>query len=185
MNNEDPDFTEVQMLRMKAEEQLSEKQKNGKATENEVDVNKLLHELQVHQIELEMQNEELRRAYETSEAAVKKYTLLYDLAPVGFFTLDSGGIISELNFTGAKMLGSKRFSLIDRSFKLFIARDFLNEFDVFFKLLYSSNVKQSCEIRLEYQNNPLCLVYMEGITTGDDGNCLLSMIDISNFRNAK
>ena len=61
--------------------------------------------MQVHQIELEMQNEELRLAYETSESALKKYTILFDLSPMGYFTLDSEGAICELNFTGADIVG--------------------------------------------------------------------------------
>jgi PAS domain-containing protein len=60
-----------------------------------------------------MQNEELRQAYETTEAALKKYTMLFDLAPVGYFSLDKDGTICELNFTGADILGERRFSLID------------------------------------------------------------------------
>ena len=79
----------------------------------ESDTRKLLHELQVHQIELEMQNEELRQANEIAEEALKNYTMLYDFAPMGYFTLDSDGSICELNFTGAEILGDKRFSLIN------------------------------------------------------------------------
>ncbi len=61
----------------------------------------------MHQIELEMQNDELRQANETAEAALKKYTMLYDFAPMGYFTLDSDGSICDLNFTGAELLGDK------------------------------------------------------------------------------
>ena len=92
---------------------------------------KLLHELQVHQIELEMQNEELIQANETAETALKKYTMLYDFAPMGYFTLDPDGTICELNFTGAEMLGDKRFSLVNSNFKLFISEDSRPVFDVF------------------------------------------------------
>ena len=70
-----------------------------------------------------MQNEELREANETAETALKKYTMLYDFAPMGYFTLDNDGSISELNFTGAEMLGDKRFSLVNSNFKLFISED--------------------------------------------------------------
>ena len=95
MSNEETNFTDAQMLRMKAEEQLKEKQKKVDKPVMETDVKKLLHELQVHQIELEMQNEELREANETAETALKKYTMLYDFAPMGYFTLDSDGSICE------------------------------------------------------------------------------------------
>ena len=181
MSDEEMDFTDAEMLRMKAEEQLKEKQ-NKDVPVIEADVKKLMHELQVHQIELEMQNEELRQAYETAESALRKYTLLYDFAPMGYFTLDSEGSIIDLNFTGADMLGEKRFSLVNANIKLFISEDSKVVFNKFFKKVFASNAKESCEAMLGYENNPLCQVYMEGIVTGDDHKCLLSVVDISDFR---
>ena len=143
---------------------------------------RLLHELQVHQIELEMQNEELRQAYGTAEIALKKYTLLYDFAPMGYFTLDFDGNICELNFTGADTLGLKRFSLINRNFKLFISEDSLPVFNDFFNNVFVTNEKESCNVMLSYNNDPLCSVYMEGIVADDDRKCFLSIINISAFK---
>ena len=181
MSDEEMDFTDAEMLRMKAEEQLKEKQKKVVPV-IEADVKKLMHELQVHQIELEMQNEELRQAYETAETALKKYTLLYDLAPMGYFTLDSDGSIIELNFTGADMLGDRRFSLINSNFKLYISEPSLPVFNRFFSKVHVSKAKESCEVMLGYDNNTLCYVYMEGIVIDDNGKCLLSVVDISSFK---
>ena len=181
MSNEEQNLTDAQILRIKAEERLKEKKKRGKPV-IEADVKKLLHELQVHQIELEMQNEELREANETAETALKKYTMLYDFAPMGYFTLDSDGSICELNFTGADMLGDKRFSLVNSNFKLFVSKESQHVFNNFFSRVYTSNAKESCEVMLGYDNTPLCLVYMEGIVTGDDRKCLLSVVDISGFK---
>jgi transcriptional regulator with PAS, ATPase and Fis domain len=180
--NDELNLTDAQMLRIKAEEKLKEKQKKINKPVLEADVKKILHELQVHQIELEMQNEELQEAYETAEKALKKYTMMYDFAPLGYFTLDSEGGISELNFTGAEMLGDKRFTLVNKNFKLFVAQDSQLEFNKFFSKIYTSNAKESCEIMLGYDNNPLCHVYMEGVVTGDDRKCLLSVVDISDFK---
>jgi hypothetical protein len=182
MSDEELDFTDAQMLRMKAEEKLKDKQNKIDNPEVEPDVKKLLHELQVHQIELEMQNEELRQAYVTAEAALKKYTLMYDFAPMGYFTLDPEGSIRELNFTGADMLGDRRFSLINSNFKLFVSDASKPVFNNFFIKVYTSNSKESCEVMLSYDNNPLCLVYMEGIVVDDDHKCLLSVMDISDFK---
>jgi len=178
MSDEELDFTNAEMLRRKAEEKLKEKQKKDESAAN-TDVKKLLHELQVHQIELEMQNEELRHAYETAETSLKKYTLLYDLAPMGYFTLDSTGSICDLNFTGADMLGERRFSLIDGNFKLFVSENSLPVFNSFFSKVYVSNGKESCEVMLGHDNNILCRVYIEGVVIGDDQQCLLSVIDVS------
>ena len=182
MYNEEQSFTDPQMLRKKAEEQLRKKQKKVDKPVMETDVKKLLHELQVHQIELEMQNEELHQAYETAETALKKYTMLYDFAPMGYFTLDNEGSIIDLNFTGAEMLGDKRFSLVNSNFKLFISKDSQAVFNDFFSKVFTSNTKESCEVKLGYDNKPLCMVYMEGIVTGDDRKCLLSVVDISGFK---
>ncbi len=181
MINDDIDYTDKQMLRRKAEEKLKQKQGKTDNQEIEADVQRLLHELQVHQIELEMQNEELRQAYETSEAALKKYTMLYDFAPMGYLTLDADGSICDLNFTAAEMLGEKRFSLINSNLKLFISDESKPVFNNFFKNVNNSNFKESCKVMLGYDNKPLCFVYMEGIATGDERKCLLSIVDITYF----
>jgi PAS domain-containing protein len=182
MSNKEQELTDAQILRLKAEKKLKEEQKKIDKPVKETDLKKLLHELQVHQIELEMQNEELREANETAETALKKYTMLYDFAPMGYFTLESDGNISDLNFTGAEMLGDKRFSLVNSNFKLFISKDSQAVFNDFFSKVYTSNAKESCEVMLGYDNKPLCIVYMEGIVTGDDRKCLLSVVDISGFK---
>ena len=182
MSDKEQKLTDAQILRIKAEELLKEKQKKMDKPVMETDEKRLLHELQVHQIELEMQNEELRHANETAETALKKYTMLYDFAPMGYFTLDSDGSICDLNFTGAEMLGDKRFSLVNSNFKLFVSEDSQAVFNTFFRKVFAGDAKESCEVMLGYDNNPLCLVYMEGIVSGDDRKCLLSVVDISGFK---
>ncbi len=182
MNDEEMDFTDAKMLRRKAEEQLKQKQKDAASPDNETDMKKLLHELQVHQIELEMQNEELQQAYETTEAALKKYTMLFDLAPVGYFSLDPEGAITELNFTGADMLQERRFSLINSNFKLFVSEGSRPVFNNFFRNVFTSSKKESCEILLGYNKEPLCYVYMEGVVAEDEKKCLLSVVNISKFK---
>jgi PAS domain-containing protein len=182
MNKKEPNLTEIQLLRIKAEEKLRKKRKKMPLEIRESDAKKLLHELQVHQIELEMQNEELRQANETAEEALRRYTMLYDFAPMGYFILDGEAGIVDLNFTGAEILGDKRFSLINSNFKLFIAESSRPVFNRFFKKVYTGNAKESCELALGYNGRALCHVYVEGVVTGDDRQCLLSVIDISGFR---
>ena len=183
MIDEEMDFTDARLLRKKAEKALVEKKKEARIPETETDEKRLLHELQVHRIELEMQNEELRQSYETAEAALKKYTMLYDFAPMGYFTLDSNGTICDLNFTGAEILRDKRVSLINSNFKLYVSEKAKLVFYDFFNKIYTNNTKESCTLMLGYNNTPLCTVYMEGILTGDEGKCLVSMLDISSFKN--
>ncbi|MFU8844416.1 MAG: hypothetical protein ACNA7V_11480 [Bacteroidales bacterium] len=182
MNIDEQDFTDPRTLRKKAEELLKKKQKEDDKLVQESDVKKLLHELQVHQIELEMQNEELRQAYETEETALKKYTMLYDLAPMGYLTLERDGTICELNFTAADMLGERRFGAAGSNFKLFISEASKTVFNDFFSRAFNSNEKESCEVTIVSDNNILRQVYIEGIVTGDDMKCLLSVVDISSFR---
>ncbi len=182
MTTEELDFTNAEMLRKKAEDLLKEKEKQSDKKIIEADIKKLVHELQVHQIELEMQNEELHLAYETTEQALKKYTMLYDYSPMGYFTLDQDGVIHDLNFSGAEMLQEKRFSLIDANFKLFIHEDSKSIFNDFLSKVYASNTKESCEVMLGYDDNPLCSVYIEGIVIFEEQKCLLSVVNISGLK---
>lgn len=181
MNIEEIDFTDAQMLREKAEEVMKAKQLKGTVYDEEADAQKLLHELQVHQIELEMQNEELRQAYDTSESTLKKYTMVFDLSLVGYFLLDAEGAIRDLNFSGADMLGERRFSLINSNFNLFVSKESKPVFNNFLKKLYTSYTKESCEVLLGSNKESLCPVYIEGVIIEDDQECLLSVVDISKF----
>lgn len=182
MSTKEIEPNESQLLRIKAEERLVEMQKEKSIPVLEVDTKRLLHEIMVHQIELEMQNEELQQSYGSAERALKKYTMLYDFAPMGYFTLNKEAGICDLNFTGADLLGAKRFSLVNSNFKQFVSEDSQKTFNDFFRKIYSVNSKESCEIMLAFENNPLCRVYIEGIVSGSDRECLLSAVDISYFK---
>lgn len=179
MKKEANEWTEAQILRQKAEDLLLDKIIKTGLPEEEIDIKRLLHELQVHQIELDMQNEELRHANDVAETALRRFTLLYDFAPLGFLTLDQNGSIQDLNFTAAELLKEKRFSLINSNFKLFVTPESIPVFNEFFWQIYKTNTKQSCKIWLGYDNMVLRPVYMEGIVVEDEQNCLLSILDIS------
>jgi PAS domain-containing protein len=165
-------------LRQKAEKLLKENKDKIVLPVFEADEKKLLHELQVHQIELEMQNEQLREAVEVAETALRKFTMLYDLAPMGYLTLGHDGTICELNFTAAYMLGEKRFSMVNNNIKLFINNDSLSVFNNFLDKVFKSQSKESCEVKLGQDGNHTS-VFMEGVVTGEDRSCLLSVVDIS------
>ncbi|MCF8371560.1 MAG: PAS domain-containing protein [Bacteroidales bacterium] len=179
MNSKEQSLKEDGVLRSKAEEQLAGKPIKSSPIGAETDLKRLVHELRVHQIELEMQNEELRMANERAEKALKKYAMMYDFAPMGYFTLDSEGAICDLNYTGAEMLGEKRFSLIGSNFRIFVSEDSLPVYNNFFSGIFSSNLKESCNVVLGYDKKFHCPVYMEGVVTGDNQECLLSVIDLS------
>lgn len=181
MNGENIDYTDAEMLRKRAEERLEAIEERERVYREEADLKKILHELQVHQIELEMQNDELRQAYATAEAALRNYTMLFDLSPMGYFTLDPYGSICELNFTAAEMLRERRFSLIGSNFRLYVSEESKTVFNNFFSRLYAGKIKESCEVTLGYGSKLLCTVYMEGIVTDDEKKCLLSVADVSKF----
>lgn len=171
-------------IRQKAEEIFSSKQDNDPDTVTEADAASLLHELQVHQIELEMQNEELQIALDNAQIATDKYTTLYDFAPTGYFTLDSNGIISDLNLSGAKMLGMDRFSLIKKNIRNFICRDSKDIFNNFFTAVFENDSKQSCELKLQNVNNQSIYIYLEGIVSEVNQFCLITAVDITDRQKA-
>ena len=118
-----PDDPEsVRSLRRKAEKLLSEAPEKL-ALMPEMDLHKLVHELSVYQIELEMQNEELRRSQEQLEESRSEYAELYDFAPVGYLTFDKTGLITRANLTACSLLGIERSHLVKKPFALFIHPD--------------------------------------------------------------
>ena len=179
MNKEEQIFTSAKLLRKKAEELLAQKQKLMDDTLKEYDEKKLLHELQVHQIELEMQNEELLMEIEIAEKALKKNAILFDLAPMGYITLDASGNIYEINQSGARMLGENKSALINKNFNKYVAENTKAVFANFILKVFESYQKVSCQITLEKDKKPLGYVYMEGILISEEDRCLLSVVDIS------
>ena len=108
----------------------------------------MLHELQVHQIELELQNEELRRAQADLEVSRAHYFDFYDLAPVGFCTVSETGLILRANVTLATRLGVNRRALVTQLFSRFIHPEDLNKFYPLRKQLLATGQPQTCELRL-------------------------------------
>jgi PAS domain S-box-containing protein len=117
-------------LRLEAQRRLPHKNMWG-LIDDTMDPGRLVHELQVHQIELEIQNEELTQTLTEVNALRAKYLDLYDFAPVGYFTLDTKGNILELNLRAAKMLGQERGTLIGRSLREFFDPRALTRLDAF------------------------------------------------------
>ena len=181
MKTEEIDFMEALTLRTKAEELLKAKQQEESISHKETDEKRLLHELQVHQIELKMQNEELRQAYEPAELALKNYTMIFELTLLGYFLLESEGTILDLNFVGADLLGERRFTLINNKFNLFVSDESISLFNDFLERVYTSTTKESCSVLLGSEKKGLRSVYMEGLVIDEEQKCLLSVIETSKF----
>ncbi|MFQ5436318.1 MAG: PAS domain-containing protein, partial [Anaerolineae bacterium] len=112
------------------------------------DLHHLVHELQVHQIELELQNEDLRQAQEQLAISQARYADLYDFAPVGYFTLDRKSMIQQANLTGADMLGVPRNELLQLPLSRFVAPDSQDDFYRHCRQTLQEGEKQTCEILL-------------------------------------
>ncbi len=112
------------------------------------DTAELIHELRVHQIELEIQNEELRNAQLELADSRNKYCELYDFAPVGYFTLNKEGLIVGANLTGAAFLGEERDNLLKSKFSHFIVPGSQDDFYLHHKQVAESGTTQSCEVKL-------------------------------------
>lgn len=143
------------------------------------DMLKLIHELEVYQVELEMQNEELLLAKAKTELAEEKYTNLFDFAPSGYLLLTRNSTIAELNFAAANMLGKERSHLVDKRFAAFISEETLSVFNGFLDRVFSSNCTQTCEVSLSTKGILPVYLSMEGIINQDGEICFLTLVDIS------
>ncbi|MDI1306951.1 MAG: PAS domain S-box protein [bacterium] len=173
------------ILREKAEELQKKKDLKLDSNLSEADTLKLIHEFEVHQIELEMQNEELILAKEQAEVAIEKYTDLYDFAPSGYFTLTKTGKITTLNLTGSQMLGKDRSRLIGSQFGFFVSNDTKPVFNLFLENVFNSTVKECCEIKLLLGSTCITDVYLTGIVTEDRELALISVADITQLKLAE
>ncbi|MFZ4563367.1 MAG: PAS domain S-box protein [Bacteroidales bacterium] len=172
--------SEATILRRKAEE-LLKKRTSAKASQlSEVEMLKLIHELDVHQIELEMQNEELMHAKEQlAKAATDKYAELYDFAPTGYFTLSKEGEIIELNLSGATMLGKERLLLRNSRFGFFVSNDTKPVFNLFLKKIFESKNREDCDVTLSTTGNLPVYVHLNGIVNKKGDQSLVTMVDIT------
>jgi PAS domain S-box-containing protein len=174
-------------LRQQAEERLR-KHPPGQDAGTPDQTQRLLHELQIHQIELEMQNDELRRAQESLEVSRARYFDLYDLAPVGYVTLSEQGLILEANLTVATMLGLPRGSLAKQPLTRFLFRDDQDIYYLHHKRLLETGAPQAWELRMKRQGGDLFWTQMEA-TIAQDGTglrvCRIALSDVSQRKRAE
>lgn len=115
-------------------------------------VQELVHELQVHQIELEMQNSELLKTQESLRDSQKRYYDLYNMAPIGYCTISKEGFILEGNLTASKLLGVTRQELIQKPITNFIFKEDQDIYYFYRKKFLQSNEETSCELRMIRNN---------------------------------
>ena len=152
------------------------------------EANLLLHELQVHQVELEMQNEELRRAQAELHAARARYFDLYDLAPVGYCTLNATGLILEANLTAATLLGVPRGALVNQPLSRFIHQEDHDPYYLHRQQLFKTGEPQTDELRMVKNDGTVFWTHLVATAAeGDDGTpaCRVVLNDITGRKRAE
>jgi CRP-like cAMP-binding protein len=142
------------------------------------DTAQLVHELQVHQIELEMHNDELRHAYEEADALRARYADIYDFAPVAYFTLDPLGIILDMNLAGAILLGTKGSLKARHRFAAFVSPGTLEVFNRFFDEVFYAKRKLLCECAISASaQNPEIMVTIKAILDETGGEIRMVVME--------
>jgi len=183
MNTENP--SERTGLRKKAEELVSGHNGNHGNSLSESDELRLIHELEVHQIELELQNEELNLTISIAEATAKKYTALFEFAPMGYLLINDQSVIMEINLSACQMIGKDCSLLKDKLFILFVSDASKPVFSDFLAGLFSGSTRETCDITLLPAGGTPIYVHLSGIRTGNGESCLLTLLDITRRKEAE
>ncbi|MFZ3046123.1 MAG: sigma 54-interacting transcriptional regulator [Desulfatirhabdiaceae bacterium] len=149
------------------------------------ELRQILHELRVHQIELEMQNEELRQADADLEASRARYFDLYDMAPVGYCTISEKGLILEANFTASNLFGNIRNELIKQPISRFIFSDDQDVYYLYRKRLFETGMLQKCEVRIVKKDGTVFWASMASTVEQDSAGTPLSRLVISDITDHK
>ena len=149
------------------------------------DAQRALHDLQVHQIELELQNEELRSAQDALEASRARYFDLYDLAPVGYFTLNEGGMILEANLTGANLLGVARGTLVNQPLGRFVVGNDADTYYLCRRELLKTEATQALELRMSRPGGAPFTAWLEATIAPGEGGARVSRVVISDISERK
>lgn len=173
-------------LRRRAES-LLEGRSVRRAEPREPDLKRLIYELEVHRLELEMQNEELRTAQADVVASRDRYRDLYDLAPVAHFTLDRSTRIRDANLAAAALLGVERAHLLGRPLASFAARRHADALHRHLQSVLAGWARQGCDLELAIQNRSIP-VHIESVASeaaGDRSLCRSVIVDLSRVREAE
>ena len=153
------------------------------------EVQRMVHELRVHQIELEMQNEDLRQSQIELEGLKDSYLDLYDFAPVGYLTLNDKGLILEANLTAVGLLGEEKQTLIERPFSRFVCKEFGDAYYLYLQQVFEAKSKQTCDIELVRKDGSQFYSQLESEAVQDENGqfnrCRTIMTDITKRKSAE
>jgi PAS domain S-box-containing protein len=178
-------------LRRRAESAFTEQARNAGDVSalSPEDFKDLLHELQVHQIELKMQNEELREKQLALEESREKYLDLYDFAHVGYLTLNEKGLIQDANLTAVRLLGVERQNLTKMFFSQLVSQEFEGAYYSYIRQVLGSNSSQTCEVKLANKDGTHFYAQLETIAVPDENGkhnrCRMILSNITERRNAE
>jgi len=165
------------------------KQAESPMPASENDIKAMVQELQVHQIELEMQNEELQHARIEAEEMKDRYLDLYDFAPVGYFIFDIKGTILSANLTAARMLGIERYLLTGRRFQLLIDENSREEFSNAIRKIIESGEGQRFEVTLPRADQAPAIIEIQGVkgqsAHGKEEWCRAAATDITDRKRSQ
>lgn len=142
----------------------------------------LVHELHVHQTELEIQNEQLHQTVKALEEAKLKYYELYNRAPVGYFVFNTKGKIIDVNLTGCVLLGDNRKNILEKPFQIFLAPKSRREFHKFCSSVLTSKRKQECELILDSNKRKNVYLLLTGTITNEKKNIKVAVTDITEHK---
>jgi len=177
--------SEADALRLKALELQKSRPSIHTSRHSEADRTNLIQELEIHQIELELQNEELIRAKEKADSASEKYIELYDFAPSGYLTLSPIGEIIQLNLVAASMLAKDRSRLIKSSFGFYVSEQSKAVYNQFLEKVFLSKARETCELCLINKENQLIYVFLTGISSENREQCFVTAVDITKRHEAE
>jgi PAS domain S-box-containing protein len=192
MSREEEKAQRLANLRQQAEYILDQKTARSAAeATGETELKRLIHELQVHQVELEMQNEELMHSRLEAEQSRNEYAGLYDFAPVHYFTLNQYGVIQKLNLLAASLLGADRQLLLHKHWINFVDPGFTEIFTEFFRQVIQTGIRQVVELDIVTTRNEKRTVQLQAVASGahpkkhGDQAYLLTVTDLTGLKKAE
>ncbi len=149
------------------------------------DIKRLIYELEVHRIELELQNEELGLTVREAEKSAQKYSKLFDFAPSGYFILSGDGEIIDINLYGASLLGKSRSLLKNNRFGFFVTNETRSAFNLFLGNIFETHEKGFCELTLVSDDDSPKYLYLTGTVDENKELCLITAVDITANKHAE
>jgi PAS domain S-box-containing protein len=172
------------VLRRAAEAQLKETPAT-RPPDTQVDHRRIQHELEVHQVELEMQNEELRRTQVEVERAMERYAEFYEFSPASYLTLKPDGTIQQANLAAASLVGIERSRLLGRRFGVFVAAEAHAAFAALLTRAFETAAPQTGEVPLSLKGRPPLTIHLRAWVSKNQSECRLVLTDLTERKQAE